>query len=495
MVLLGIDAGSTGCKVAAFDLDGRLLKSAYRGYPMLYRQPGWRELDAEQVFAAALECIDECCVEGIGPKVQALSVSAQGEAMIPVDRNGAALDYSMVTFDIRNIAEMEWIRDNMNLDYISANTGVPLHTMFSLPKLLWIKRQRSELYDRTWKFFCFADYIAYRLGADPVMDHSLASRTMLFNIPKGEWDISLLAETGLDGEKLPCLAPCGTPIGTVKNEYVRRFGFAPNVVIAAGGHDQVCCALGAGILSGGQAMNSMGTTDSIVCVSREFTGGKKLRSANIPCGSYSVPGLYAYHSFVLSTGSVIQWFRNNFCDGEERTSYKELDAMAEKPGAPSGLYLLPHFSGSGTPYLDSRSKGILAGLSVETGPAEVYRAILEGVCYELKINIENMESAGVPIETLTCIGGAAKSDFYLQLKADITGKPVRKQRVEEAGCLGAALLAGRAAGLIQDIGAALERFTATEKTFQPAPKARSEYGDHFEKYKTIYGMAKALFSS
>jgi xylulokinase len=415
--------------------------------------------------------------------------------MIPVDRNGAALDYSMVTFDIRNIAEMEWIRDNMNLDYISANTGVPLHTMFSLPKLLWIKRQKSELYDRTWKFFCFADYIAYRLGADPVMDHSLASRTMLFNIPKGEWDISLLAKTGLDGEKLPCLAPCGTPIGTVKTEYVRRFGFDSNVVIAAGGHDQVCCALGAGILSGGQAMNSMGTTDSIVCVSREFTGGRKLRSTNIPCGSYSVPGLYACHSFVLSTGSVIQWFRNNFCGSGERTSYKELDAMAEKLDAPSCLYLLPHFSGSGTPYLDSRSKGIMAGLSVETSPAEVYRAILEGVCYELKINIENMESSGVPVEMLTCIGGAAKSEFYLQLKADITGKPVLKQRVEEAGCLGAALLAGRAVGLIQDIGVVLERFTATEKTFQPDPQARSEYGDHFEKYKTIYGMAKTLFSS
>jgi xylulokinase len=497
MVLLGVDAGSTGCKVIAFDLDGRLLKSAYRAYPMFYPRSGWRELDAEQVFAMVLECIDECCAGGIGSRVQALSVSAQGEALVPVDRNGAVLAYSMVTFDTRNIAEVEWIRDNMDLDYIAANTGVPLHTMFSLPKLIWIKRHESGLYERTWKFLCFADYIAYRLGADPVMDHSLASRTMLFNIPSGEWDASLLAAAGLKGEKLPGLAPCGTPVGTVKAEYARRFGFAANAVIAAGGHDQVCCALGAGIRRGGQAMNSMGTTDSIVCVSREFARGKTLISANIPCGSYSVPGLYACHSFVLSTGSVIQWFRNNFgSGGEERTSYKKLDALAEKLNAPTGLYLLPHFSGSGTPYLDSRSKGILAGLSLETTPAEVYRAILEGVCYELRINIENMETAGVPIENLACIGGAAKSDFYLQLKADITGKPVLKQRVEEAGCLGAALLAGRAAGLIQDdIGAVLERFTATEKTFQPNPQLHSEYSAFFEKYKAVYELSKILFSS
>jgi xylulokinase len=493
MVLLGIDAGSTGCKVIAFDTDGRLLNGAYRSYPMMYPRPGWRELDAEQVFASALECIDECCAGGIGGQVRAVSVSAQGEALIPVDRGGAALAHSMVTFDTRNTAETEWIRENMDVDYIAAHTGVPPHTMFSLPKLLWIKRRQSELYERTWKFLCFAGFIAYRLGAEPVMDYSLASRTMLFNIPKTEWDQSLLEAAGIDREKLPRLAPCGTPIGTVSTEYARRFGFGPGVVIAAGGHDQVCCALGAGILRGGQAMNSMGTTDSIVCVRREFAGGKQLTAANIPCGSYSVSGLYACHSFVLSTGSIIQWFRNTIGGGGARLSYQELDALAEKLGAPTGIYLLPHFSGSGTPYLDSCSKGIFAGLGLETTQAELYRAVLEGVCYELRLNIENMEAAGVHIENLTCIGGAAKSDCYLQLKADITGKAVLKQRVEEAGCLGAAILAGSAAGLIQDIGLALERFTAVEKTFLPNPRMQAEYGALFAQYRTVYGMAKTLF--
>ena len=136
MVLLGIDVGSPGCKAIAFDTDGRLLQSAYRSYPMLYPQPLWRELDAEQVFASVLECIGECCANGIGAEVRALSVSAQGEALVPVDRSGAALAHSMVSFDTRNIAEAEWVRDNMDLDYIAANTGVPLHTMFGLPKLL-----------------------------------------------------------------------------------------------------------------------------------------------------------------------------------------------------------------------------------------------------------------------------------------------------------------------------------------------------------------------
>jgi xylulokinase len=495
MALLGIDAGSTGCKGIVFDIDGRLLKSAYRGYPAFYPGPGRRELDAERVFTAALECIDECCAGGIGGQVRALSISAQGEALIPVDQTGTALSHSIITFDTRNIAEVEWIRDYMDVDYILTNTGVPPHTMFSLPKLLWIKRHQGELYKKTWKFFCFADYIAYRLGADPVMDHSLASRTMLFNIPKGEWDAALLAAAGIDEEKLPGLAPCGTPVGTVKAEYVQRFGFTSGVVIASGGHDQICCALGAGILSGGQAMNSMGTTDSIVCVNREFAAAKKLSSANIPIGSYGIPGLYAYHSFVLSTGSVIQWFRDTFTGGEGHISYKELDALAEKLNAPTGIYVLPHFSGSGTPYLDSRSKGIMAGLGLETGRAEIYRALLEGICYELKLNIENMESAGAPIEKLTCIGGAAKSDFYLQLKADITGKIVVRQRVGEAGCLGAALLAGRAAGLLPDIGAVHERFSTEEKAFLPNSERKEAYGVFWEKYKAVYGLSKNLFAS
>jgi xylulokinase len=324
------------------------------------------------------------------------------------------------------------------------------------------------------------------------MDHSLASRTMLFNIPKSEWDTSILDAAGLDRDKLPALAPCGTPVGTVREEYVQRFGFEREVIIAAGGHDQVCCALGAGVLKGGTAMNSMGTTDSIVCVSPHFSSGKLQMEANIPCGSHGVPGLYACHSFVLSTGSVIQWFRNHFCDPQ--TSYSALDALAEKLGKPAGLYLLPHFSGSGTPYLDSSSQGILAGLTLETDKAEIYRAILEGISFELRVNIENMEAAGVPIERMKCIGGAAKSDFYLQLKADITGKPVIKQRVEEAGCLGVALLAGRGAGLFDEIASVLDRFTSEEKTFLPDPQGREIYLSRFQKYKSMYGLSHILFA-
>jgi xylulokinase len=495
MALLGIDVGSTGCKAIIFDLNGQLLKAAYRSYPMLYPQPGWRELDPEQVFTAVLECIEECCAGGIGSRVRALSVSAQGEALVPIDRSGSALANSMVSFDTRNIAEAEWIRNNLDLDYITEKTGTPLHTMFSLPKILWIKNHDPDVYAKTWKFLCFADYVAYRLGSDtaPVMDHSLASRTMLFNIPKKEWDVSLINAAAIDGDKLPALAPCGTTVGTVKELYRRRFGFSAGVIIASGGHDQVCCALGAGVLSGGDAMNSMGTTDSIVCVSPAFTSGKRQMEANIPCGSYSISGLYAAHSFVLSTGSVIQWFRTTISGGETKISYAELDAMAEKTGKPSGMYLLPHFSGSGTPYLDSISKGIFAGLSLETEKADMYRAILEGICYELRVNIENMESAGIPIQRMKCIGGAAKSDFYLQLKADITGKPIIKQRVEEAGCLGAALLAGRAAGLIPDTGAILGRFTAEEKTFLPNPAGRDVYSRCFEKYQSVYALSRALF--
>ncbi|WP_010261855.1 FGGY-family carbohydrate kinase [Treponema primitia] len=496
MALLGIDVGSTGCKAIIFDLNGQLLKSAYRSYPMLYPQPGWRELDSEQVFSAVLECIEECCAGGIGPRVRSLSVSAQGEALVPIDRSGCALANSMVSFDTRDIAETGWIRNNLDLDYITEKTGVPLHTMFSLPKILWIKNHDPGVYAKTWKFLCFADYVAFRLGADvaPTMDHSLASRTMLFNIPEKKWDASLINAAAIDGDKLPALAPCGTPLGTVKEIYRKRFGFTTDLIIATGGHDQVCCALGAGVLSGGDAMNSMGTTDSIVCVSPVFTSGKRQMEANIPCGSYGVSDLYAAHSFVLSTGSVIQWFRNTFYGGDARTSYAELDAQAQKIGKPSGLYLLPHFSGSGTPYLDSSSKGIFAGLSLETEKAEIYRAILEGICYELRVNIENMESAGISIERMKCIGGAAKSDFYLQLKADITGKPIIKQRVEEAGCLGAALLAGRAAGLIPDTGAILRRFTSEEKTFLPNPVWQDVYSSCFEKYKSVYTLSRTLFS-
>lgn len=490
--LMGIDIGTTGCKVMVFDVLGCVKAKAYREYTLYMPSSGARELNPNEVFAAVEACIAECCSGGVGKNIAALSVSAQGEAVIPISKGGEALANSMVSFDTRNVEEIGWIAENLDKEKLAEKTGLPLHTMFSLGKALWIKNHEPQIYADTWKLLCFAGYVAYKLGAPPVMDYSQASRTMMFNVTEQCWDMDIIKLSEIDPAKLPELAPCGEKIGCVSHEKAQQLGLNEDSVIVTGGHDQVCCALGAAVLESGDAMNSMGTTDSIVCVSHRFMTNPAQIAANIPCGSYSLKGLYANHSFVLSTGSVLNWYKNNFF-GSEEISYAKLDEETEKLNKPTGLYLLPHFAGSGTPHLDSFSKGILAGLTLETDRNTIYLAILEGICFELKLNMENMEAAGIPIHKLKCIGGAAKSDVYLQLKADILGKPVMKQTVEEAGCMGAALLAGMGVGVISDVKEALPRFVKSEKTFIPDVNRHQQYLASYEKYKCVYELSQKLY--
>lgn len=494
MIFIGVDAGSTGTKALAFGTDGRVLGSAYRAYSLRTPPAGWRELDAGEVLAAAKECIAKCAAAcaaacaGRKTEISAIAVSAQGEALVPLDGGGRVLAHAQVSFDTRCTKESEWIASNLDLKHIAGVTGLPLHTMWSLPKLLWIKNNDRQIYEKTAFFLDFGGFIAHALGAKPAMDYSLASRTMLFDAAKSRWDGEICSAAEIDISKLPAPVPCGTEIGRVSAAAAAELGLPDGVLIGAGGHDQVCGALGAGIESAGQAMNSMGTTDSIVCLCEDFSGSGELAAKNIPLGAYAAKG-FAAHSFVLSTGSTIEWFKNMFGG----SSYAELDGEAAALEAqPSGIFLLPHFAGSGTPALDPFSRGIFAGIKLETKRAALYKAVLEGINFELGENIKNMNAAGKSINELFCIGGAAKSDFYLQLKADILGLPVTRLLVEEASCLGAALLAARALGGSQIEKQLREAHLKHGASFKPRNEITKLYAAEREKYQSLYELSKKL---
>lgn len=402
------------------------------------------------------------------------------------------LAHSMVSFDTRNLDTVRWLKENRDVRRYGRLSGVPLHTMFSMTKLLFIRDHEPELYEKIDRVLTFGDFVAYKLCGCAAMDYSSASRTMMFNIREERWDPSIIEDVGLDRNKLPETVPCGTLLGTVRSSVAAGLGLSCGTVVSAGGHDQVCCAVGAGILKSGVAMNSMGTTDSILCVCREFPASDTLLAANIPCGAYGVDKLYACHSFVLSTGSIVQWFKKAYFKAGD-ISFQELDAyMAEHP-EPGQLQVLSHFSGSGTPWMDSCSKGVIAGLTLETENLDIYHGILEGICCELRMNLDNMQAAGLPVELIKCIGGASGSGPYLQLKANIYQKPVVRQNVAEAGCLGAALLGAYGAGLIGDIGEALRNFISGEEVFLPNPVMAALYEEKFQRYKKLYSLSRELF--
>jgi xylulokinase len=493
MYLMGIDVGTSGCKAALFNVKGVLVKSAYRAYPLIFSQTGWMELDPMEVYAAVISCMKECCADGMGKDVMSVAVSSQGEAIIPVGSDGKPLYNSIVTFDTRNIREYEWFSSRFEKAEIMKITGAPIHTMFSLTKILWIKNHLPEIYSRIWKLMCFGDFISFKLGAGPAMDYSMASRTMAFDIVKKEWSDRILDPCGVSKHLLPDAVSSGTRIGTISKEISEETGLSQGAVIAAGGHDQVCCALGAGVVESGIAMDSLGTTESILCISNKTVVTPEMIEYNLPCYVYAVEGFYAYLTFLSCSGSILKWYKEGLLG--DNTPYPEFDKRSGALGRPGGIFMLPHFAGSGTPYLDVKSKGIFAGLTLGADKYGLYLAIMEGTAFETLINIENMEKCGIELREFRCIGGGSNSDIWMQIKADVTGKSMTSMEVSEAGCLGAAALAGTGIGEFKNGAEAVKKWVKAKNVFEPDASMHEQYCAEYKKYRNLYEVSKSINSS
>lgn len=492
MYLMGIDVGTSQSKAAVFDLSGRLISIASKEYPMIYSSKGAMELDPNVVLDAVISCIKRCALECDIKHVKSIAVSTQGEAIIPVDKTGRPLFNAIVTFDSRNEKEYEWLSGQISRTEVMEITGMPLHPMFSATKILWIRNHYPEVYQNAWKLMCFGDFVSYKLGADSCIDYSMASRTMLFDFKKREWSEKILDICNIDKDKLPKPVPSGVVIGRVNKVFVNECGFSPDAVIVSGGHDQLCCTLGAGVLTDSVAMSSFGTTESIVCVSKNLIHQHELLNRNIPVYSYPINDLYAYMTFLTSCTLLLKWYKEKIlCDFTENF-YREHEEWIQKNyPRPTGIYILPYFAGAGTPSMNFKVKGSIQYLTFDVDRYDLYKAFMESVCYEERININNMEQMGIKINELRCIGGGTRSDLWLQMKADINRKTVVSIDVKEAGCLGAALLAGKGSGFIDNIETAIGDFIGIKKIYYPHEKNVSLYDECFEQYAVFVKEALA----
>ena len=269
MSLMGIDVGTTGCKVVAFDEAGAVLAEAGREYPLLNPQPGWFELEPDLVWSHICECLLAVNAQLAHDPVSAVSISSQGEAVIPVTRDGKVLDNSPVSSDSRNRQQTAQLDESLGLQRIYAVTGQPLGTMYSLPKILWWRDHRPQIFDKSWKFLCYTDFVAMRLGVEPVIDYGMAARTLMFDVRSLDWSDELLAAAGIDRTRVARAVASGTIVGDIPAELAQGFGFHRPVQVVAGGHDQPCGALGAGVLETGTAMYAIGTTEALVAVTAE----------------------------------------------------------------------------------------------------------------------------------------------------------------------------------------------------------------------------------
>lgn len=486
MSLMGIDVGTTGCKAAIWSESGAWLGGAYREYPTLRPGPLWAELDSRAVFDALCDCLADAVSQAAGDPVSALCVSSMGEAMTPVSEDREILGNSILSSDLRGADHAGRLAADFGLEaFYAINPNIPAPN-YSLPKLLWTLEHAPALFDRAWKFLLWGDLVGFMLGADPVTGHSLANRTLLFDINREDWSDALLDWAGLPREKLPACAPAATVSGGVSAAMAARTGLPRGAAVVVGGHDQCCAALGAGVCAPGKAVCGLGT---IECVTPVFSpmppaGGMLARGLGVEHGL--LPGQYV--SFIYNqSGVLVKWFRDCFASGGGASGadpYGEL--MAEMPDGPTGLMVLPHFDVTGAPGYITDSAGVISGLRTDTSRGEILKAVIEGAAFWFVGPVEGLRGLGIDTSEFVATGGGAKSDAWLQIKADIFGAPIVRPAVTECGALGAALLAGTATGAFKSAAEAVECFVRRERVFDPDPARHALYRERHALWEGLY---------
>lgn len=485
MSLLGLDVGTSGCKAAVYSLSGKQIALSHQDYPLVHPRPGWNELECRRIRQAVRKVLQAVNAEARHDPVETLSISSQGEAVAPVNKSGEPLNNFLVTFDARAAKEAQELEARIGRERLFSLTGMPPSSIYSICKILWFKEHRPDIVDKTWKFFCVGDYVAYELTGTGAIDRSLAARTMALDLRRGSWCDEVIEAAGISVDLLPSVVPSGTPIGHVREELAKEVGFVRPVLVAAGGHDQACGALGAGVVGEGSAMNSLGTVE-VICPGFDFPKlDSKMLQNNYCCYGHVVPSKYLSISFNLSAGLLLKWYRDLFFAG---LSYQELIAQASD--RVSSVLVLPHFVGAGTPHMDAESKGAFVGLTIETTKEELIRSSLDSLILEARLALERFSEAGATINELKAIGGGAKSARWLQMKANALGISIRAMEEPEAATLGAALLGGVAVGKFDSAVEAVEAMVRVGKEYSPEASETAAYDQAFSRYRDLYPTLK-----
>jgi len=495
MLLAGLDIGTTGCKISVYRPDGDYLGRIYRDYP-LTRTESEHEVDPALVWKGVQDVLTEAAVKW--PDIGGIGITSFGESFVLLDANDRPLHNSMLYTDPRGEEECRQLCEALGSDNIAYITGLNPHPMFSISKLMWIKANRPDIYVRAKRILFMEDYVVYLLTGVAQIDYALATRTMAFDIRRLAWSDEILLAAGISKDLLSKPVPAGSEAGHLKPDAVKKLGFQKDILIVSAGHDQVAAAAGSGVFDESVAVDGAGTVE---CITPVFTGipnNDYMTKGNYSIVPHVIPGKYVCYAFLFTGGAAVNWFTENLAGYAAGDAFKKGTDIYEQLGSnipldkPTGLLVLPHFAGAATPYMDTGSKAAIVGLTLATTQHDIFCAIMEGVCYEMRLNTERLKEAGVGFNGLRATGGGANSRAWMQMKADILNVPVTALRSTEAGGLGAAMMVGINAGLFTDFYEAAEKMVFETETFFPRPDVCKIYNGLYSKYRQLYAAVRPL---
>jgi len=504
--LIGVDLGTSATKAALYYQDGSLISENTTEVPIYYPEPAVVEQENEDFYKTAAQTVKACLIEsGVDPKdVAAIAFDSQMAGVGAIDENHNAVSKFDSWLDMRCEPQIKYLEENYG-EMITKLTGCP-PTCDHGPKILWWKSERPDDYSRAAKFVMPGGYVAGKmagLNADQAfIDYTYIHFSALSNALEGSWSKEICDAVGVDMNKLPTIVEPWHVVGEVTESAGKDFGLAPGTIIAAGCGDTAAGALGAGIVKPGMIFDTAGTASVLAGCTDQYAPDMKNR-ALLTMRSV-IPGLWHPLAYIAGGGQALTWFRDNFFNtfrgetGETENLYPELENLALRaPLGSSDLYFSPHLTGRICP-ATPEMRGAWVGFSFSHSQEHFYRAVLESVAYEYAyyLNILKKLIPNLNLTEARVIGGGAQSGIWNQIKADVLGVPFLRLTRSEFGTWGAAMIAGKAAGIYDNLAeVAYEHAVSAGDPVNPDMENHTKYQIHVKLYEELQETLAKTFRS
>ena len=495
--LLGVDIGTSQSKGVLCDTEGCIVAAHSCPHGVEMPHPGWYEHDAEKVWWGDFITITRALIKktGVDPKnIAAVCPSGLGQDVIPVDRNGTPTRKNAILYgiDTRALAEQHEMNEWLGEAEILSAAANALSTHSVGPKIAWLRRHEPEAWQSAACFLTASSYIVSKLTGKFVLDHNQASFWVpLYDFQNRRWN-SRFCESYVDVSRLPELKWEYEIAGGVTSVAAGETGLSEGTPVCAGAGDAFAESLSVGILHPGEMMAMYGSTTCLFMQTEDVWPDAKIWSYQ----SYA-PGLYGVAMCTATSGAVTKWFRDTLardCLGkqDENRTYEALvsEALSSPPGA-NGLLLLPYFSGERSPVYDPYAKGILYGLSVSTTRADMFRAVIEGIAYSIRHNLEMLRRLGHTPKKMVAVGGGVKNPLWLSAVSDICHVVQYVPAVTIGAAYADAYIAGVGAGIFSGVEG-ISSWVRYEKTVEPDPSYFDLYDEGFHRYLDLYENTKSL---
>jgi len=487
-LFVGLDLGTTGVKGILVDARGSLVAVHGERLSLSTPKPAWAEQNPNEWWSATLKVLKALSNRSreIGGRIRALATSGQMHSLVVVDGEGRVLRDAILWCDQRTYVECD---EATNLlggeEQVLKIVGNPILPGFTLPKLLWLRKNEPELYKRIYKVMLPKDFINYMLTGNIATDHSDASGTTMYDVFRMRWSEELLRTLKISTEILPEILPSNGIVGKVKRELAEELDLQ-DVIVVAGGADNACAALGVGVIEPGDVMVSLGTSGTVVAPTDV---GSYDPMGRVHFFAHTVPNM-RYHMGVMLTATYsLEWFKERFLE----EGYDDInDCVARTPIGSNGIIFLPYLNGERTPHRDPHARGVIFGLSSFHSKWDVVRAIFEGVTFGIRDSFEILKELGLEPKNVRITGGGSKSKVWNQMLADALGVEIQKPLVDEGASYGAAILACSGYSKL-DVRKVSKEWFKLRETTRPTPENRGAYDKVYARFKELYHVLKDTF--